>query len=453
MDPSIATQSDVVKHQESGKPAKRARTAQRVRQSCSSCRKSKVKCSGIVPCERCVRQGKAGTCTLWHRPSGRPPLPTRKLRPMGDCPFYSDLLERIACKLAGETGILPEGVHSCVEQASRMFMMIGLKERSIRAMYAGTRLAMAAGVEIEDLMLDDDDLDSSNTGSVLGAVSDSSPWSSAEIGIGAAQWLSEILPTVPAPAKTAVDWVNQLFDEPMSGWDSSSLYEVRTVVRGSIRFGELRSSVSQCIDQCSDQQLLVAADQQPAAITANTSSIISDGEGTAANAEFNKKSRGKILDQLNFRKALEESFQAQFATLAASKSDDCTVLRFEHKIPIQVSDLQGRTWAAAWEDRTCMAERGEFVHSARKMHSWLPVCERAKVLVSHLMAVGEQVQQQGPVVVSFQEEEKSNVATGAMAEMRDDLSDVLELLFDFDELDWVELEQVHAPPSSSDVEI
>lgn len=60
---------------ESGSPdrqAKRGRGASRSRQSCTRCRKHKVKCDGQVPCERCIRAKDAQTCQLWHTATGRP---------------------------------------------------------------------------------------------------------------------------------------------------------------------------------------------------------------------------------------------------------------------------------------------------------------------------------------------------------------------------------------------
>jgi len=51
------------KQQITAAPLKRSRA----RQSCTRCRKQKLKCSGEVPCVRCVRRNEQDTCELWHR--------------------------------------------------------------------------------------------------------------------------------------------------------------------------------------------------------------------------------------------------------------------------------------------------------------------------------------------------------------------------------------------------
>jgi len=53
-------------------PKAAAPPAKRCKQSCVSCRKAKVKCSGGVPCDRCMRINGGRDCVLWHRSAGRP---------------------------------------------------------------------------------------------------------------------------------------------------------------------------------------------------------------------------------------------------------------------------------------------------------------------------------------------------------------------------------------------
>ena len=266
--------------------------------------------------------------------------------------------------------------------------MIGLREQSLTAMYAGTRLAMSANVNLNDLLLA---ADGQNQGSVFCEMQKETPHVSSEVGAGAKQWLEQMAPQVPPVAEAAVKWVNHLFSfvpdgcKPLTAKFDDSLYEVRTVVRGLMRFAELRNPLSRCAEDFSDDQVF-GIDALPPGLVKQS---LSDGVAFSRQSEASKASNtsemlhaeaGKMLDINKFREQLFESLTKQLTERQDRTEEAETiagVLRFEHTIASKCLDGQGRRWDCIWEVRTCMAEQGAFAHSTRKMHSFSPSCDRS----------------------------------------------------------------------------
>jgi len=367
----------------------------------------------------------------------------RHLAPTMICPFYSDVLERIALQFTDT--VLPAAVQSCLEQYSRMLIMIGLKEPSLTAMHAGTRLAMSAMVPLDDLMLNADDGDDNESkDSVfqqLKCASSAPPWSSSQVGVGASEWLEAITPQVPAATQPSVDWVNQLFQPQTTGFDDG-LYEVRTVARGSVRFAELRNKITKCADELSDSALLGGPGTSRELSEEKIQMQDTQTRDFKSAKDWARRTRGKISDQDSFRQLLQKSFEEQLALLG--NRTPAAVLQFEHCIPAQCADHQGRLWSFSWQERTCLADHGAFVHTARRLHTWHPNCPRAKQLFDHFASIlstqtGPENDLDGgsPIVVSIDQED---VELAHSVAVRDELHELLDVFFDFDDYSWKDLD-------------
>ena len=228
---------------------KRRAACDSVRQSCINCRKSKVKCSGNVPCERCVRLKIFDTCELWHRGPGRP-LTVGQATVIAPCPFYCDVFEHVALQQSTDFTALSPAVTFCLGHNSRMLIMISKTERSLSAMHSGTKLAMRGNISLGDLLLE---LDSGVP--VSNMVSNVETPVSSLVNVNSTAWLWSLSPPVTAELQPAVEWANQLPVCTKRSHDPNQfddgLYEVFTVIRGSAQFAELKNAVTQCADSFS----------------------------------------------------------------------------------------------------------------------------------------------------------------------------------------------------------
>ena len=126
-----------------GQQSRQEETPRRAKASCINCRKSKVKCSGAVPCDRCIRLRIQRSCELWHRGPGRPLIVGNPS--LRSCQFYTDVFECVA--MAHDTLMFPSSLRCCLDNYCRMLIIMSYKEQSLAAMHAGTRLAMRAEVQ------------------------------------------------------------------------------------------------------------------------------------------------------------------------------------------------------------------------------------------------------------------------------------------------------------------
>jgi len=323
-----------------------------------------------------------------------------------------------------------------------MLILIGLKEQSLRAMYAGTRLALSAQSRFDDLMLssDSDPKDSDGRG-------DNVPSKNVEcsrvdmMGVGASEWLRQFTTQVPESVKPAVEWVNAVFGtQPASSGFDDSMYEVRTVIQGCTRFAELRNPLSRALEELTDESCLATNPMSPRTANMGFAQTQTRNTNTVVDSEIQG-----IVDLENFRQQVLQSFDQQLRQLDTS-NHSTTVLQIEHDFSdVKVFDGQGRVWHSMWHVRTCLAEAGAFLHSARRLHSFTPGCDRSAAMLAHfetLVKSSKQLPQLTPVVVSIGDSHSSDTA-GAEPRiseaMREELADLLDIYFDVEDLEWTEL--------------
>ena len=96
----------------------------RARQSCTRCRKQKLKCSGEVPCARCVSRGEQDSCELWHRGTGRPKS-TNASDTLDACAYFSHVLQTISPKLVEQGQSAPD----LLQQLARLWLMVAVYQK------------------------------------------------------------------------------------------------------------------------------------------------------------------------------------------------------------------------------------------------------------------------------------------------------------------------------------
>ena len=116
----------------------------RARQSCTRCRKQKLKCSGEVPCERCVRRNEQDSCQLWHRITGRPKHAAPSLPP---CAYYSACLGKVASNLAAHGQTVPD----LVVQMARLWLMVAVQQGGADKQVAKTEIAKNTKVPLASI--------------------------------------------------------------------------------------------------------------------------------------------------------------------------------------------------------------------------------------------------------------------------------------------------------------
>ena len=292
-----------------------------VRQSCINCRKSKVKCSGNVPCDRCVRLEIFDTCLLWHRGSGRPLGAVGQAIVITPCPFYSDVFERVALQQSKDCTALSPAVKSCLDQYSRMLIMISITEQTLSAMHSGTKLAIRGNISLDDILPKMD--------SEVAVSNEQTPVSSLVNGSGTA-WFRSLTPPVTPELQPAVEWANQLpictkrSHDPQEFDDA--LYEVYTVIRGSQQFAELKSSITQCADNFPDNVVLSDNVPEFSETTRQQTQVI----GYKNMHQWAHETRGQIMDQGKFRDQLLQSVATQLARMEHLTDHRCDAVATLH---------------------------------------------------------------------------------------------------------------------------
>jgi len=279
-----------------------------------------------------------------------PPLDTK-------CPFYSDVLCRIAMTVTQRGEPVPPGLI----MYSRMLILIALRERSLQAMHAGTLLATAGLVPLDEVMLADEE---SATQSVFDAVR-GEPWESldcVQVGESAADWVASIMPMVPPEAQGPVKWVNALFSTGKE--TSGTFYEVRTTVKGAARYAELRESRRP--HKAQDPQ----DPQEAKYVTSQRGSRKSELKMLEDRRQGEEKKASKQLHMIEFKAALQQAIEEQLR--APPLFDIPQGYSLQHTIPLTIMDRQGCVWEGLSEERTVMADNGGFCHTTRKLHSWRP---------------------------------------------------------------------------------
>lgn len=101
---------------------KRPHTA-RARQSCVRCREQKLKCSGEVPCSRCVHRNMAESCQLWHRPTGRPKKTVDPSESLEAISFYSNLEGAVVRVLVPKANHVPNQAKQQLQEVNQQLRM------------------------------------------------------------------------------------------------------------------------------------------------------------------------------------------------------------------------------------------------------------------------------------------------------------------------------------------
>jgi len=350
-------------------------------------------------------------------------------------------------------------------------VMVALRERSLKAMHAGTMLAMAAGAEVHDLFLKAELEDGTeDVESVLDAVSKGDPWEACKalpIGADPRNWIRESM-LVPEEATEATEWVNQLFE----GKGFGAFFDFQTTVRGSRRFGQIASPMSFTINFCSDKEISNAVDNGslPESLPAQDGYIVaeqqvSDKQHQKRRSEITEKLLIKVnqeqLDQGTqlYKNKLQKSLEVQMLEHAAGPkgTGPLTIRHYfdDHK----VLDAEGRDWICVKEERLCLTRNGDFYHLVTALYSFRPACPRAEAVAAKYRAMMEAAQTRtvqpdtplatptiaalnGPPTVS--REEDAELATAKKGELSEMFND--EDLFDFDGLEWDDMPLISELP-------
>jgi len=371
----------------------------RCRRSCTSCRSSNVKCSGEVPCSRCVRLGTAAQCVLYHRPSGKRvkkstgPPPKR-------CPYQSHIYRKIVTRYVEKGEPLPR--HITV--ICKLWITLALRTKSLKAMYAGTMVANDAGMDTEELFLSGSSEDGTDESmSVFDAVQDE-PWPFTahdfmDIGADVSLWVHMNMPRgrVPKEAESSVQWVNDLLKErhPHGG------FEVITVLNGAMRFSTIRSLRSRVkenavVNVLTDAEIITRSEKstctQERAKEENVSFEADQNISERLIMNKHKDWSRRVLNMDEVEDAFEKQVQEQM--------DDKTRIGYEQGIEcmhvnlnVKVQDAHGRLWTYKQEKRACCAADGQFYHLVMSSHSYEPACQRSEKIVDHLAQVTEKYKQ------------------------------------------------------------
>ena len=115
----------------------------RAKQSCTRCRKQKLKCSGEVPCERCVRCNEQDSCELWHRVAGRPKN-ADTLQKLEACAYYRPVLLKVAMDFAHRGKPAPD----LVVQLARLWLMVAVHQKGADRVFAVGEIARRTRIPI-----------------------------------------------------------------------------------------------------------------------------------------------------------------------------------------------------------------------------------------------------------------------------------------------------------------
>ena len=134
------------KQQITAAPLKRARA----RQSCTRCRKQKLKCSGEVPCVRCVSRGLQDKCELWHRITGGPKDTGTAvfLETLEPCGYYSDVLQKLSLNLAQQGKPAPD----LLVQLARLWLMVAVHQKGVNTEFAKEEIARSTMIPITSMI-------------------------------------------------------------------------------------------------------------------------------------------------------------------------------------------------------------------------------------------------------------------------------------------------------------
>ena len=108
----------------------------RVKQSCTRCRKQKVKCSGEVPCERCVRCKEEDSCEHW-RPVAEKTKTADTLEKLEGCAYYRPVLLKVAMDFAHRGKPAPD----LVVQLARLWLMVVVHQKGANKEFAKAEIA------------------------------------------------------------------------------------------------------------------------------------------------------------------------------------------------------------------------------------------------------------------------------------------------------------------------
>ena len=116
----------------------------RATSSCTRCRKQKVRCSGEVPCVRCVRRNEKDSCQLWHRTAGRPNHAALTLPP---CAYYSACLGKVSSNLAAHG----QPMSDLVVQMARLWLLVAVQQNGADKQLAKAQIAKSTKVPLASL--------------------------------------------------------------------------------------------------------------------------------------------------------------------------------------------------------------------------------------------------------------------------------------------------------------
>ena len=138
---SVKRESD---QNSSGASLKRSRA----RQSCTRCRTQKLKCSGEVPCARCVIRKEEASCKLWHRGTGRPKS-TKTPDTLEACAYYSHVLQKISPDLKEEGKPAPD----LLVQLARLWLMVAVYQKGADIEFAKEEISRSTKIPLTSIIL------------------------------------------------------------------------------------------------------------------------------------------------------------------------------------------------------------------------------------------------------------------------------------------------------------
>ena len=121
----------------------------RARQSCTRCRKQKLKCSGEVPCTRCISRKLGHKCELWHRVTGRPKDEGTAvvLETLETCGYYSNVLQKLSLDLAHRGKPAPD----LLVQLARLWLTVAVQQKGVNTEFAKEEIARSTMIPLASM--------------------------------------------------------------------------------------------------------------------------------------------------------------------------------------------------------------------------------------------------------------------------------------------------------------
>jgi len=281
---------------------------------------------------------------------------------------------------------------------SRLLVMMGLRERNIKAIHAGTMLAVDGMMELDGIMvasLAEEGM--ADVNSVFEAVK-SDPWKSCDnmqVRTLVTEWIKQIKIKAPPEVQAAVEWANEI----ITGGDQhlSEEYQITTTIKGALRSANIKTLLNKNLNDHTDEEVIKTAQQTGQLAEKLTESGVKvDSYMTKMSSSEEASRARKQACKLGPAQLDLEEYRAQYAEQLEKallqmqqegKDTKDKVAMLQTIVPVKCMDAQGRVWVGISEERSVLCMHGAFNHRTRLRSNWKPFCERAQEMVKHMKTI------------------------------------------------------------------